>query len=184
MVLGFVGSLAGGQMVFFYFEGGGLQRVNFSFCAADACALFARACARATALFALWYLDLNCATSALFALWCLWPFRLGPLLPLGLRTLALLAAGGATRLGFVLVGSFILRTEVSLPLPPRPFPAVLETVFDLFFVRRAVRHVAVFSHFLRAQRDQNVRLYLISERGVGGGPGGVFIWVGGVVCCF
>ena len=166
--LGFGGLLGGRANGFFYFEGGVLQSVNFSFRAASACALFAHARARATALFALWCLDLNCATSALFALWCLWPLWLWPLLPLGLRTLALLAAGGATRLGFVLVGSFILRTEVSLPLPPRPFPAVLETVFDLLFFRRAVRHVAVFSHFLRAQRNQNFHLCLISERGVGG----------------
>ena len=85
--LGIGGLLGGRASGFIYFEGGILQKVNLSFGAAYACTLFASACARATALFALFCLDLNFASG-------FWPFRLGPLLPLGLRLLALLAAGG------------------------------------------------------------------------------------------
>ena len=78
--------------------------------------------------------------------------------------------GGATRLGgvFVLVGSFFLCPEVPTPFPPRPFPAVLESVFILHLAWWVVHFVAVFSHFPRAQKILGVYLYLSSGQEVGG----------------
>ena len=152
---GFLGGRAHG---FYDFGVGFVQKISFPFRATRASALTACACAAALCL-----VDLNFACGLRLC-------RFAHPLPLGLRLLALLAAGGATRLGgvFVLVGSFFLSPEVSLPLPPRPSPAVLEIVFVLLLTGRAVRLVAFFSHFPRAQKIQSVHLYVSSELGVGG----------------
>ena len=145
-------------MAFSDFGGGFVQKIGFPFRATRAFALIACACAAALCL-----VDLNLACGLRLC-------RFGHPLPLGLRLLALLAAGGATRLGgvFVLVGSFFLSPEVSLPLPPRPFPAVLEILFVLPLAGRAVRLVAVISHFPRAQKIQFFHLFVSSGQGVGG----------------
>jgi hypothetical protein len=134
-----------------------VQKAGFSFRATRASALCACACAAALCL-----VDLKLACGLRLC-------RFAYPLPLGLRLLALLAAGGATRLGgvFVLVGSFFLCLEVSPPLPPRPFPAVLESVFILLLARWVVHFVAVLSHFPRAQKILVFYLFLSLGLGVG-----------------